>query len=148
VNGLALTDAILKLQAVGSAATVTFTGWEMTAAELICHGENELTLHRWDLVGSDATSLALLSRTELLEHSWKAFDRMDIFDAPDRPGERPGAGPRALLELWGRDPDRKFQCNARRLGHSFTNFQGPATTSDNHEIEIEIHRGQHFPGSE
>jgi hypothetical protein len=109
VNGLALTDAILKLQAVGPAATVTFTGWDMTAAELIRHGESELILHRWDLVGSDPTSLALLNSPDLLEHGRKVIDHMGIIDAPACSEGEPDTGPRALLALWGRDLDRQFQ---------------------------------------
>jgi hypothetical protein len=111
VNGLALTDAVLKLQGLGPEATVTFTGWDMTAAELIRHGESELILHRWDLVGSDATSLAMLSRPELLEHCRKVFDHMNIFDAPACRVGHPDTGPRALLAMWGRDPDRTFTSN-------------------------------------
>jgi hypothetical protein len=110
VKGLELTDAILRLQAVGPDATVTFTGWDMTASEMIRHGESELTLHRWDLVGSDAVSLQLLSRPELLSHGQKVLARMGLTRSPSAPEEGLGeSGPRALLALWGRDPDRVFQ---------------------------------------
>ena len=108
VHGLALADAILRLQALGPSATVTFTGWDMTAAELIRHGESELTLHRWDLVGSDPTSLAALSRPDLVEHARKVLDRMNIFGGATEQ-ERNDTRPRSLLEVWGRDPDRQFQ---------------------------------------
>lgn len=109
VNGLALTDAVLRLQAAGPAVTVPFTGWAMTASELILHGQSELTLHRWDLVGSDATSMALLGNPELLEHGHKVVDRMGNLEIPTHVGDPSDSGSRALLALWGRDPD----CNMK-----------------------------------
>ena len=110
IKGLELTDAILRLQDVGPRATVTFTGWDMTAEEMIRHGESELILHRWDLVGSDLVSLQLLDRPELLSHGHKVLDRMGIIPAPaPRADDAAATGPRALLALWGRDPDRQLQ---------------------------------------
>jgi Mycothiol maleylpyruvate isomerase N-terminal domain len=108
VHALALSNAILKLQTLGPFASVTFTGWEMTASELIRHGQSELILHRWDLVGSDSTSWSALSRPDLMEHGRKAMERMNIFGGATQLRES-NAVPGALLALWGRDPDREFQ---------------------------------------
>ncbi len=107
VEGLALTDAVVRLQSLGPGVTVTFTGWDMTADEIIRHGESELVLHRWDLVGNDEVSRQWLSRPELMGHAEKVLSRMAL------PAAESSADPSAsrsdqLLQLWGRDPARRF----------------------------------------
>ena len=104
-EGLALTDAILRLQRIGPGATVTFTGWDMTVEEMIRHGRSELVLHRWDLVGSDATSQRLLDDPGLLEHGRHVLAQMGLTEAALGPYAGRGITTAdALLLLWGRDP--------------------------------------------
>lgn len=105
-EGLALTDAILRLQQAGPEVTVAFTGWEMTADEMIRHGRSELVLHRWDLVGTDAVSRRLLDDPELVAHGRKVLARMGLAEAalfPDATADQ--STPDVLLAVWGRDPD-------------------------------------------
>jgi uncharacterized protein (TIGR03083 family) len=105
-EGLALTDAILRLQQAGTEVTVPFTGWDMTADEMIRHGRSELVLHRWDLVGSDATSRRLLDDPELVAHGRKVLARMGLPEAALDSAVTEGLSPAdALLVLWGRDPE-------------------------------------------
>jgi uncharacterized protein (TIGR03083 family) len=106
-EGLALTDAIVRLIHAGPDATVTFTGWDMTANEMITHGRSELVLHRWDLVGFDALSRRLLDDVELLAHGRKVLAHMGLHESPPEAAPPAGAsGPSALLTLWGRYPGR------------------------------------------
>jgi hypothetical protein len=103
--GLELTDAILRLQAAGPNVTVPFTGWDMTAAELITHGRSELVLHRWDLVGSDDVSRRLLDDAGLLTHGHAVLARMGVrVSARAAAGAADDGAAEALLRLWGRDP--------------------------------------------
>jgi hypothetical protein len=94
---------------MGPDVTVPFTGWDMTAAEMVMHGRSELSLHRWDLIGSDQTSMQLLAQPELFAHGTKVLAHMALTPpSQNGQGTAPSAGPVALLELWGRDPDRPF----------------------------------------
>lgn len=105
-EGLALTDAILRLQKLGPGATVTFTGSDMTLDDMVRHGRSELVLHRWDLVGSDATSQRLLDDPELLEHGRRVLVQTGLAEAALGPSAGQGLDTAdALLCLWGRDPD-------------------------------------------
>jgi Mycothiol maleylpyruvate isomerase N-terminal domain len=104
LEGMHLTDSILRLGAMGSEVTVTFTGWDMTAAELVRHGKSELSLHRWDLVGNDDVGADLLGRPELLAHGRKVLAQMGLGAATSRAELHEESGPGALLALWGRDP--------------------------------------------
>jgi uncharacterized protein (TIGR03083 family) len=104
-EGLALTDAIMRLRQLGPGVTVTFTGWDMTAEEMIRHGRSELVLHRWDLVGFDAVSRRLLDDAELLAHGRKVLSHMGLTEAPPEAAlAAEASGPSALLTLWGRYP--------------------------------------------
>jgi uncharacterized protein (TIGR03083 family) len=104
-EGLALTDAITRLRRVGPGVTVAFTGWEMTAEEMIRHGRSELVVHRWDLVGFDEVSRRLLDDAELLAHGRKVLSHMGLTDVSAGAALPTGAsGPSALLTLWGRYP--------------------------------------------
>jgi hypothetical protein len=104
-EGLALTDAIVRLRRMGPGVTVPFTGWGMTVSDMIRHGRSELVLHRWDLVGSDAVARRQLDDPELLAHGRSVLARMGLAEAAA--GAYPGQGVTAgdaLLRLWGRDP--------------------------------------------
>jgi hypothetical protein len=103
-EGLALTDAIMRLRQAGPGVTVTFTGWDMTAEELIRHGRSELVLHRWDLVGFDEVSRRLLDDAELLAHGRKVLAQMGLAEATEPTVPAGASGPSALLTLWGRYP--------------------------------------------
>jgi hypothetical protein len=105
-EGLELTDAILRLRRVGPRVTVPFTGWDMTADEMIRHGRSELVLHRWDLVGCDAASRWLLEDAELLAHGRSVFAHTGLPEAARAARAPWGASTaEALLVLWGRDPN-------------------------------------------
>lgn len=58
---------------LGAIDVVSFTGWDMDAQSLRRHVRSELTLHRWDLVGSDDTSVELLSDPHLTSHALAAL---------------------------------------------------------------------------
>jgi hypothetical protein len=104
-EGLALTDAILRLQKAGPGVTVTFTGSELTVDDMIRHGRSELVLHRWDLVGTDATSRRLLDDPELLEHGRHVLAEMGLPETALGPYAGQGlTTAEAILLLWGRDP--------------------------------------------
>jgi uncharacterized protein (TIGR03083 family) len=55
---------------------ITFTGTRMSAQELETHSRSEVSLHRWDLVGDDDISTALLGDPELTVHAIKVLNRM------------------------------------------------------------------------
>jgi uncharacterized protein (TIGR03083 family) len=71
-----LVDGIVRLAEAGEGATVPFAGRRSSAADLAMHGRSEAALHRWDLVGSDATSRELLSRPELTAHAVVVLNQM------------------------------------------------------------------------
>lgn len=50
-------------------AVVPWTGRHMAVAKFIPHLRNEHALHRWDIVGDDEVSAALLGQIELVDHS-------------------------------------------------------------------------------
>ena len=50
-------------------AVIPWTGRQMAVAKFIPHMRNEHALHRWDVVGDDSTSRALLAGSDLVEHS-------------------------------------------------------------------------------
>lgn len=104
IEAFGLTDLILKLHSADPNMTVTFTGWDMTAEEMVRHGRSELAIHRWDLVGTDPISRDLLTCPELLEHGRKVLTRMGI-DVPAKAFSASADACAALLALWGRDPE-------------------------------------------
>jgi Mycothiol maleylpyruvate isomerase N-terminal domain len=50
-------------------AVIRWTGRDMAVAKFIPHMRNEHSLHRWDVVGDDGTSLDLLAQSDLVDHS-------------------------------------------------------------------------------
>jgi len=109
LEGMRLTDGILKLRAAGDNLTVTFTEWDMTPEQMVLHGRSELALHRWDLVGPDQESLELLECPELFVHGQTVLARMgQLPDCEAKSSTASAPGATALLHLWGRDPDRTF----------------------------------------
>lgn len=74
LGGTTLGDAIALVAEKDSAATIPFTGWEMTASDFATHVRSELALHRWDLVGSDETGTELLSVPELTAHAVRSLN--------------------------------------------------------------------------
>ena len=64
------------VQALGTEATVAFSGRRLTAAELSMHGRSEAALHRWDLAGDDDTSRELLAQPELTAHAVAVLNSM------------------------------------------------------------------------
>lgn len=61
-----LLDQVLEGQPT---AVIPWTGRQMGVAKFVPHMRSEFALHRWDLVGDDETSQALLGQPELLEHA-------------------------------------------------------------------------------
>ncbi|HEY1827527.1 MAG TPA: maleylpyruvate isomerase N-terminal domain-containing protein [Acidimicrobiales bacterium] len=109
VEGLALTRGVLRLRRLNPRATVAFTGWPMTADDLIRHGRSELILHRWDLVGSDDVSRCLLDDPALAAHAEEALARMGLSEGWAAPGADPTASTAdTLLTMWGRAPAREL----------------------------------------
>ena len=81
-------------------AVIPWTGRQMAVAKFIPHMRNEHALHRWDVVGDDATSRALLAESDLVEHSVGVLG--------------------AILLVAGRkhdpDPDSDFRVRLRSVG--------------------------------
>ena len=50
-------------------SVIPWTGRQMAVAKFIPHLRNEHALHRWDIVGDDEVSSALLAQSDLTEHS-------------------------------------------------------------------------------
>ena len=50
-------------------AVIRWTGRQMAVAKFIPHLRNEHALHRWDIVGDDDVSAALLGQFDLVDHS-------------------------------------------------------------------------------
>ncbi|OMC26835.1 hypothetical protein A5739_19440 [Mycobacterium colombiense] len=65
-----------KVAALGDGDTIVYTGWTMTADRLRMHSHSEAVLHRWDLVGDDATSIRLLADPAMVTHALAAFDAL------------------------------------------------------------------------
>ena len=57
-------------------AVIPWTGRRMAVAKFIPHLRNEHALHRWDVVGDDEASAALLGQTDLIEHSVEVLGRI------------------------------------------------------------------------
>jgi uncharacterized protein (TIGR03083 family) len=87
-EALRATVAVERLSRSGAARGVTFTGTTLDADTLILHIESELVLHRWDIVGSDATSVKALSDPRLAVHAAKTVIAMQPNVFPPRSGER------------------------------------------------------------
>jgi uncharacterized protein (TIGR03083 family) len=81
-QGARLGELIDRLRAHGDADAVLFTGRPMTAADFAMHSRSECALHRWDLVGSDDVSRALLAQPALTAHALKVLGSMDLPEAP------------------------------------------------------------------
>jgi hypothetical protein len=73
-----LGDAISAVAETDPEATLSFTGWSMTAAELLTHVRSELALHRWDIVGTDELGGELLAQPDLTVHAIKSLARFDV----------------------------------------------------------------------
>jgi uncharacterized protein (TIGR03083 family) len=73
-EALRLNRAVAELAAIDR--PVPFAGRNRTTAELAMHGRSEAALHRWDLVGSDAVSIELLSAPELTAHATTVLNGM------------------------------------------------------------------------
>lgn len=64
-----MTDRFQAVLDADPAAVVPDVGWGLPIAELVTHMRQEFAIHRWDLVGDDDLGLAILGRTELVDHS-------------------------------------------------------------------------------
>jgi uncharacterized protein (TIGR03083 family) len=68
-QSLRATVAIERLVNAGGGRRVAFTGVDLDAQTLVLHVESELVLHRWDLVGEDAVSIAALGNPRFAVHA-------------------------------------------------------------------------------
>jgi uncharacterized protein (TIGR03083 family) len=60
--------------------SLEFTGWAMDADTLAIHVRSELAIHRWDIAGSDSTSIDLLSQPELTAHAVRALNNFGFIN--------------------------------------------------------------------
>jgi hypothetical protein len=60
---------VADVLAVDEQSVIPWTGRQMAVAKFIPHLRNEHALHRWDIVGDDEVSTALLAQSDLTEHS-------------------------------------------------------------------------------
>jgi uncharacterized protein (TIGR03083 family) len=86
-EALRATVAVERLAAADDGRrAVMFTGAALDAPTLILHIESELVLHRWDIVGSDATGIAALSDPRLGVHAVATVATMQPNVFPPRSG--------------------------------------------------------------
>jgi len=98
-GGLGLLAMLDELHRRDPAATVAFTGAELTATQLMTHLRSELALHPWDLVGDDDLGRGLLAQPDLLAHGrWVLQQMPSLAEARHRPADDRND----LLVLWGR----------------------------------------------
>jgi uncharacterized protein (TIGR03083 family) len=74
-----------KLRAFAALVTepdpsIAFTGTRVEADRLGTHSRSEASIHRWDLVGDDNTSRALLAQPDLTAHAAWVLDAMPVLD--------------------------------------------------------------------
>lgn len=69
VEDATMRSVIAQVLAVDPDATIPWTGRQMVVSKFLPHMRNEYAIHRWDFVGDDDTSTALLSQAELTEHA-------------------------------------------------------------------------------
>jgi hypothetical protein len=60
---------VADILAVNPESIIPWTGRQMAVAKFVPHLRNEHALHRWDIVGDDHVSIALLGQADLTEHS-------------------------------------------------------------------------------
>jgi uncharacterized protein (TIGR03083 family) len=82
------------------AASVVFTGTELTAEQLMTHARSEAAIHRWDLVGDDDVSDELLAQPELTDHAVRVLKGMPSLAESAR-FRRPVSVGRILLRSTG-----------------------------------------------
>jgi uncharacterized protein (TIGR03083 family) len=93
-QGARLTSLLDQLRGDGERAAVDFTGRSMTGADFAMHSRSECSIHRWDLVGSDATGFALLARPELTRHAVTVLTSMGtLAETPTARARNAGAIP-------------------------------------------------------
>jgi uncharacterized protein (TIGR03083 family) len=87
-EALRATVAVERLLNAKDVACVCFTGIIMDAQTLVLHIESELVLHRWDIVGNDATSIAALSDARFAVHAATTVSAMTPNVFPPRVGDQ------------------------------------------------------------
>lgn len=87
-EALRATVAVERLSKSDERRHVAFTGTSLDASTLILHIESELILHRWDIVGSDATGIKALSDPRIGVHAAKTVAAMRPNVFPPRSGAR------------------------------------------------------------
>lgn len=85
-EALRATVAVERLVQAGD-RHVPFTGVPMDARALVMHIECELVMHRWDIAGSDDTSISALSDPGLALHAVTTVARMTPNVFPPRSGD-------------------------------------------------------------
>jgi hypothetical protein len=112
-EALRATIAVERLLRADKSRCVAFTGARLDAETLILHIESELVLHRWDVGGSDETSIRALGDVRIGVHAATTVSGMKPNVFPSRAGEHetiilraPGApdiavtgGPTTAIEL-------------------------------------------------
>ncbi|MBA3338922.1 MAG: maleylpyruvate isomerase N-terminal domain-containing protein [Geodermatophilaceae bacterium] len=71
-------------------AVIPWTGRQMAVAAFLPHMRSEFAIHRWDFVGDDEVSIALLSQPELTEHAIRVLGHLLLVRGADHdrsPGE-------------------------------------------------------------
>jgi uncharacterized protein (TIGR03083 family) len=87
MKALKATVAVDRLAALAGDRRVAFTGSVLDAPTLTLHIESELVLHRWDVVGSDDTSVRALSDPRMGLHAAKTVAGMRPNVFPPRSGD-------------------------------------------------------------
>ncbi len=67
--------------------TVTFAGLQWQVPLFAMHARSELALHRWDVVGDDSTSTALLSSPDLTKHAVETMGTLILGVGRDLSGD-------------------------------------------------------------
>ncbi|MDQ2706760.1 MAG: maleylpyruvate isomerase N-terminal domain-containing protein [Actinomycetota bacterium] len=69
VEDATMRSVIAQVLACEPDAVIPWTGRQMVVSKFLPHMRNEFAIHRWDFIGDDDTSTALLSQPELTEHA-------------------------------------------------------------------------------
>lgn len=129
LSGGGLVDLLMRLDADDR---VPFTGWHMDAESLMRHVRSELAIHRWDLVGSDDESCALLSERALTEHAIRALQSFgSISERAASRSRRAGVDRMAVRLRASGEPDVVIECDAGAADLRFErDADGPGFTTD------------------
>ena len=98
------TEAVAALAELSPDATFEFTGTSLTAEQIATHSRSVAAIHRWDVVGDDASSTALLAQPELTAHAVTVLNAMPVLQESSKQRMKRTSG--HPLQIVLRSPDQ------------------------------------------